>query len=62
MNDPKETKPPMEDRWDYDHGPDHIREVMDDMLTSLEFDQRNRCRLHWRISSKVQPIEGVVRS
>ena len=21
--------PPMEDRWDYDHGPDHIREVLE---------------------------------
>lgn len=21
---------PMEDRWDYDHGPDHIREVIED--------------------------------
>jgi hypothetical protein len=21
--------PPMEDRWDYDHGPDHVREVLE---------------------------------
>ena len=24
-----EAAAPMEDRWDYDHGPDHIREVME---------------------------------
>jgi len=30
MNDPEENAAPMEDRWDYDHGPDHIREVLED--------------------------------
>ena len=24
-----EEAAPMEDRWDFDHGPDHIREVME---------------------------------
>jgi len=24
-----ENVAPMEDRWDYDHGPDHIREVIE---------------------------------
>jgi hypothetical protein len=24
-----ETVAPMEDRWDYNHGPDHMREVIE---------------------------------
>ncbi len=40
MNDPKETKPPMEDRWDYDHGSDHIREVMEDQEPNRPQDGR----------------------
>jgi hypothetical protein len=26
-----ETAAPMEDRWDYYHGPDHMREVIEDL-------------------------------
>jgi hypothetical protein len=30
MDDAAATATPMEDRWDYDHGPDHMREVIED--------------------------------